>query len=65
MDRPRVIDLNSLARRHWADLARMADGIRGEAGVLLWTSELRSAVRGGKPLGGPHIEDSPDSHRND
>jgi hypothetical protein len=65
MDRSRVVDLNSLARSHSADLARMTDGIRGEAGVLLWTSELRTAVRGGKPLGGPHIEDSPDSDRND
>jgi hypothetical protein len=57
MRRFRVIDLNILAQSHSVEIAQMLAGIDGAADCALWTLEMRSAVRGGKPLGGPRIKE--------
>jgi hypothetical protein len=61
MDRRQVIDLNNLAQNHSAEIARMLAGIDGKADCALWTSEMRSTVRGGKPIGIRWIEESLES----
>lgn len=58
MDRRQVIDLNNLAQKHSAEIAGMLAGIDGETDCALWTSEMRSTVRGGKPNGLLRIEES-------
>jgi hypothetical protein len=57
MHRRHVIDLNILAQSHSAEIARMLAGIDGAADCALWTAQMRSAIRGGKPLGDPRIKE--------
>jgi hypothetical protein len=52
MNRGKVISLNRLTRTHGDQIDKMAQGIRGDADGVLWTSKMRSSVRGGKPCGG-------------
>ena len=58
MDRERAISLNSLALSHSDDIDEMLAAIGGNPGITLWTSEMRAAVRGGKPLGTTIIDAS-------
>jgi hypothetical protein len=60
MERRMIIDLTKLAHEHSTEVSRILSGIVGETDCALWTSQMRSAVRGGKPLGGPRIEESAD-----
>jgi len=58
VNRQQVIDLNDLEQKHSAKIAQMSAAISGEAGCALWTTQMRSAIRGGKPLGSPRIKES-------
>ena len=51
MDRGKVISLNSLTRSHSEDIDQMLSAIRGNSDSILWTAEMRAAVRGGKVMG--------------
>ncbi len=57
MKRSSVVDLSDLAKKA-EEISQLSAGISGES--ILWTAQMRSAVRGGKPLGGPRLEDSSD-----
>jgi hypothetical protein len=63
MEQPRTINLNALAKNHSDEIGSMIAGIENPADSRLWTAQMRAAVRGGKPLGDPRIEDAPDSER--
>jgi hypothetical protein len=60
MERLCVIDLNDLSISRSDEIARMMAAIEKSADASLWTAQMRTSVRGGKPLGGPRIEDLPD-----
>ena len=51
MDRGKAISLNSLTRSHSDDIEQMLSAIRGDSESILWTAEMRAAVRGGKVMG--------------
>ncbi len=51
MDRGKAISLNDLMRSHCEDIDEMVGAIRGDTGSILWTAEMRAAVRGGKVMG--------------
>ena len=57
MKRSSVVDLSDLAKKA-EEISQLSAGISGES--ILWTAQMRTAVRGGKPLGGPRLEDSSD-----
>jgi hypothetical protein len=58
----RTISLESLAQSRESEIEGMLDGIRGKAGSVLWTSELRATTRGGmKCKAIPTIEQAPQS----
>ena len=51
MDRGKAISLDGLTRSHSADIDKMLAAIRGTSESILWTAEMRAAVRGGKVMG--------------
>ena len=51
MGRGKAISLNGLTRSHSDDINEMLAAIRGNSGSILWTAEMRAAVRGGKVMG--------------
>jgi hypothetical protein len=51
MDRGKSISLNRLTRSHSDDIDQMLSAIRGNSDSILWTAEMRAAVRGGKVMG--------------
>ena len=65
MERSRTIDLSALAKTHSDEIGSMLAGIENPAGSRLWTAQMRATLRGGKPLGDPRIEETPNSDRNE
>ena len=53
----KAIDLASIAADRSAEVSDLIAAINGDPRRALWTSEFRTAVRGGKPLVGPRIEE--------
>jgi hypothetical protein len=51
MDRGKAISLNSLTLSHSDDIEQMLSAIRGNSESILWTAEMRAAVRGWKVMG--------------
>ena len=51
MDRGKTISLDGLTRSHSDEIDQMLYAIRGHSGSMLWTAEMRAAVRGGKVMG--------------
>ena len=43
-----MIDLKKLSESRRNEISKMEQGIRGETDVMLWTTALRAANRGGK-----------------
>jgi len=57
MDRGKSISLNGLTRSHSDDIDQMLSAIRGNSDSILWTAEMRAAVRGGKVMGTSLIDE--------
>jgi hypothetical protein len=53
----KTVDLTRIVTNRSAEVSDMIAAINGDPGRVLWTSEFRTAVRGGKPLVGPRIEE--------
>jgi hypothetical protein len=50
------LSLSELMRTKGVEIDQLRSGIRGDADSVLWTSKMRSSVRGGKPWGGNRID---------
>jgi hypothetical protein len=61
MKQAKNLSLGQLMRTHRGEIDRLASGIRGESDSVLWTANMRAAVRGGKPCGGNRIDSPIDS----
>ncbi len=58
MDRGKSISLDGLTRSHSDDIDQMLSAIRGNSDSILWTAEMRAAVRGGKVMGTSLIDEA-------
>ena len=58
MDRGKSISLDCLTRSHSDDIDQMLSAIRGNSDSILWTAEMRAAVRGGKVMGTSLIDEA-------
>jgi len=59
----KTLDLREFEANRSDGVSQMLAGIKGDVDSILWTAQMRSSVRGGKPLGGPRIEDPPERDR--
>ncbi|HLI80457.1 MAG TPA: hypothetical protein VKV03_10770 [Candidatus Binataceae bacterium] len=60
----KILNLREFVASRTDEVSQVVAGIKGRADSILWTAKMRPSVRGGKPLGGPRIDDqSSDSDR--